>query len=72
MALPPDLKPVADALQEVSKQTGPQEFALWEHLQLVSNGAQGFLQGRHATIHLDAVVTGSKVLLTTKIAASRT
>jgi len=68
--LPGDLKAVAEALHEVSLQTGPQEFSLWEQLQLASNGIQSFLQGRHSTIKQSADVAGDKVLLTTKISAS--
>jgi hypothetical protein len=68
--LPADLKPVADALHEVALQTGPQEFALWEQLQLVSNGVESTIQGRHSGIRQSADVAGDKVLLTTKISAS--
>jgi hypothetical protein len=69
--LPDNLKPVAEALHEVTRQNGPQEFALWEELHLLSNGIQSRLEGRHASIRQDAVVGGDKVLLTTRISASR-
>lgn len=72
--IPPGLAPVAATLTELARQTGPQEFALWEELHLLSGpGLQGEVSGRHANITATALpaVASGEVALNVSVVANR-
>ncbi len=71
--IPADLSPVAATLRQLVQETGPQEFALWEELHLLSGGFEAEVSGRHANVKQTAfpAVGSGDVLLDTRIAASR-
>ncbi|MHB8419566.1 MAG: hypothetical protein ACYDCL_15935 [Myxococcales bacterium] len=72
--IPSELVGIAPALREVAKQTGPQDFALWEALRVLSGGnnTRSEVGGRHATIKMWAsAMTGGGVVLDSQISASR-
>ncbi len=71
--IPPDLAAVASSLRELAKETGPQEFVLWERLKVMSGGFEAEVSGRHANVKQTAFpsVGSNDVLLDTRIVASR-
>ncbi len=71
--IPPELAAVAPALRQLAQQTGPQEFALWEELHVVSGGFEAEVSGRHANVRQTAfpAVGSNDVLLDTRIVANR-
>jgi hypothetical protein len=71
--IPADLSAISASLQQLAKDTGPQEFALWEKLHLISGGFEAEVSGRHANVKQTAFpsVGSNDVLLDTRIVASR-